>query len=75
MLYTELAHGAAYKFCKSMLKPTLVSPIQAQERLAPIVHVLKADGTTRSCGGCVVTVNPQSRVLQYSILFPEEFFL
>ena len=40
-----------------------------------MVHVPKADGTTRSCGDYAVTVNPQLKVPQYPIPLPEEVFV
>ena len=40
-----------------------------------MVHVPKADGTTRSCGDYAVTVNPQLHVPQYPIPIPEDVFL
>ena len=40
-----------------------------------MVHVPKADGTTRSCGDYAVTVNPQLHVPQNPIPLPEDVFL
>ena len=40
-----------------------------------MVHAPKADGTTRSFGDYVVTVNPQLHVPQYPIPLPEDVFL
>ena len=40
-----------------------------------MVHVPKAGGTTRSCGDCAVTANPQLHVPQYPISLPKDVFL
>ena len=40
-----------------------------------MVHVLKADGTTRLWGDFAVTVNPQLNDPQYPILLPEDVFV
>ena len=40
-----------------------------------MVHVPKAGGTTRSCGDCAVTANPQLHVPQYPIPLPKDVFL
>ena len=40
-----------------------------------MVHVPKADGTTRPCGDYAVTANPQLHVPQYPIPLPEDVFL
>ena len=40
-----------------------------------MVHVPKADGTTRSCGDYAVTVNPQLNVPRYPIPLPEHVFV
>ena len=40
-----------------------------------MVHVPKADGTTRPCGDYAVTVKPQLHVPQYPIPLPEDVFL
>ena len=45
------------------------------EWATPMVHVPKADGTTRSCGDYAVTVNPQLNVPQYPIPLPEDVFV
>ena len=45
------------------------------ERATTMVHVPKADGTTRSCGDYAVTVNPQVNVAQYPIPLPEDVFV
>ena len=52
--------------------------MEFSEWATPMVHVPKADGTTRSCGDDAVTVNPQLHVPQYPISPPpppEDVFL
>ena len=45
----------------------IVEKVEFSEWATPVVHVPKSDGTTRSCGDYVVTVNPQLNVPQYPI--------
>ena len=40
-----------------------------------MVHVLKADGTTWSCGDYAVTVNPRFNIPQYPISLPDYVFV
>ena len=53
----------------------IVEKVEFSEWATPMVHVPKADGTTRSCGDYAVTVNPQLNVPKYPILLPEDVFL
>ena len=53
----------------------IVERVEFSEWATPMVHVPKADGTTRSCGDYAVTVNPQLHVPQYPIPIPEDVFL
>ena len=53
----------------------IVEQVEFSEWATPMVHVHKADGTTRSCGDYAVTVNPQLHVPQYPIPIPEDVFL
>ena len=53
----------------------IVEKVEFSEWATPMVHVPKADGTTRSCGDYAVTVNPQLNVPQYPIPLPEDVFL
>ena len=53
----------------------IVERVEFSEWATPMVHVPKADGTTRSCGDYAVTVNPQLHVPQYLIPLPEDVFL
>ena len=53
----------------------IVERVEFSEWATPMVHVPKADGTTRSCGDYAVTVNPQLHVPQYPIPLPEDVFL
>ena len=53
----------------------IVEQVEFSEWATPMVHVHKADGTTRSCGDYAVTVNPQLHVPQYPIPLPEDVFL
>ena len=53
----------------------IVERVEFSEWATPMVHVPKADGTTRSCGDYAVTVNPQLNVLQYPIPLPEDVFV
>ena len=53
----------------------IVERVQFSEWATPMVHVPKADGTTRSCGDYAVTVNPQLNVPQYPIPLPEDVFV
>ena len=53
----------------------IVERVEFSEWATPIVHVPKADGTTRSCGDYAVTANPQLHVPQYPIPLPEDVFL
>ena len=49
--------------------------VEFSEWATPIVHVPKADSTTRSCGDYAVTVNPQLNVTRYPIPLPEYVFI
>ena len=40
-----------------------------------MVHVPKADGTTRLCGDFAVTINPQLNIPQYPIPLPDSVFV
>ena len=53
----------------------IVEKVEFSEWAAPMVHVPKSDGTTRSCGDYAVTVNPQLNVPQYPIPLPEDVFI
>ena len=53
----------------------IVERVEFSEWATPMVHVPKADGTTRSCGDYAVTVNPQLHVPQHPIPLPEDVFL
>ena len=53
----------------------IVERVEFSEWATPMVHVPKADGTTRSCGDYAVTVNPQLNVPQYPIPLPEDVFV
>ena len=53
----------------------IVQKVEFSEWATPMVYVLKADGTTRSCGDYAVTVIPQLNVPQYPILLPEDVFV
>ena len=53
----------------------VVEKVEFSEWATPMVHVPKADGTTRSCGDYAVTVNPQLHVPQYPIPLPELVFV
>ena len=53
----------------------VVEKVEFSEWATPMVHVPKADGTTRSCGDYAVTVNPQLNVPQYPIPLPEDVFV
>ena len=53
----------------------IVEKLEFSEWATPMVHVPKADGTTRSCGDYAVTVNPHLHVPQYPIPLPEDVFL
>ena len=53
----------------------IAEQVEFSEWATPMVHAPKADGTTRSCGDYVVTVNPQLHVPQYPIPLPEDVFL
>ena len=53
----------------------IVERVEFSEWATPMVHVPKADGTTRSCGDYAVTVNSQFHVPQYPIPLPDDVFL
>ena len=53
----------------------IVEKVEFSEWATPMVHLPKADGTTRSCGDYAVTVNPQLHVPQNPIPLPEDVFL
>lgn len=53
----------------------IAEKVEFSEWATPMVHVPKADGTTRSCGDYAVTVNPQLNVPQYPIPLPEDVFV
>ena len=53
----------------------IVERVEFSDWATPMVHVPKADGTTRSCGDYAVTVNPQLNVPRYPIPLPEDVFV
>ena len=53
----------------------IMEKVEFSEWATPMVHVPKADGTTRSCGDYAVTVNPQLNVPRYPIPLPEDVFV
>ena len=53
----------------------VVEKVEFSEWATPMVHVPKADGTTRSHGDYAVTINPQLNVPQYPIPLPEDVFV
>ena len=53
----------------------IVEKVEFSEWATPMVHVPKADSTTRSCGDYAVTVNPQLKVPHYPIPLPEDVFV
>ena len=52
----------------------IIERVEFSERATSMVHIPKADQTTRSCGGYAVTANPQLNVPQYPIPLPEDVF-
>ena len=60
--------------CDRLERQGIVEKIEFSEWATPMVHIPKSDGTTRSCGDYVVTVNPQLNVPHYPIPLPEEGF-
>ena len=52
----------------------IIEKVEFSEWATPMVHIPKADQTTRSCGDYAVTVNPQLNVPQYPIPLPEDVF-
>ena len=54
---------------------SIVEKIKFSEWATPMVHVPKADGTTRSCGDYAVTVHPQLNVPQYPTSLLEDVFV
>ena len=52
----------------------IIEKVEFAEWATPMVHVPKADGSTRSCGDYAVTVNPQLHVPRYPIPLPEDIF-
>ena len=53
----------------------IMEKVEFSEWATPMVHVPKADGTTRSCGDYAVTVNPQLNVPCYLIPLPGDVFV
>ncbi|CAB3985346.1 Hypothetical predicted protein [Paramuricea clavata] len=52
----------------------IIEKEEFSEWATPMVHIPKADNTTRSCGDYAVTVNPQLQVPHYQIPLPEDVF-
>ena len=52
----------------------IIEKVEFSEWATPMVHIPKADQTTRSCGDYAVTVNPQLNVPQYPSPLPEDVF-
>ena len=61
--------------CNRLESEGIVERVEFSESATPIVHVPKADGTTRSCDDYPVTANPQLHVPQYPIPLLEDVFL
>ena len=52
----------------------IIEKVEFSEWATPMVHIPKADNTTRSCGDYAVTVNPQLQVPHYPIPLPVDVF-
>ena len=53
----------------------IVERVEFSDWATPVVHILKADGTTWSFGDYAVTINPQLNVPRYPISLPEDVFV
>ena len=57
-----------------LLADGIIEPVQHSQWAAPIVPVVKADGSIRICGDYKLTVNTASKVDSYPIPNPEDLF-
>ena len=51
-----------------MVRKGILSPVEWSDSAAPIVPILKPDGSVRVCGDLKVTINPYLNVDFYPIL-------
>ena len=52
----------------------IITPVQYSDWAAPVVPVLKRDGSVRLCGDFSVSINPKMEVNQYPLPQPNEMF-
>ena len=52
----------------------IITPVQYSYWAAPVVPVLKRDGSVRLCGDFSVSINPEMEVNQYPLPQPNEMF-
>ncbi|KAI7806716.1 hypothetical protein IRJ41_010699 [Triplophysa rosa] len=57
-----------------LLKDNIIEPVKFAEWAAPVVPVVKPDGTVRLCGDYRVTINQESTLEQYPIPRLEDMF-
>ncbi|XP_056589597.1 uncharacterized protein K02A2.6-like [Triplophysa dalaica] len=57
-----------------LLKDHIIEPVKFAEWAAPVVPVVKPDGTVRLCGDYKVTINQESTLEQYPIPRLEDMF-
>ena len=57
-----------------LLADGIIEPVQHSQWAAPIVPVVKADGSIRICGDYKLTVNTASKVDSYPLPNPEDLF-
>ena len=55
-------------------KKGIITPVQYSDWAAPVVPVLKRDGSVRLCGDFSVSINPKMEVNQYPLPQPNEMF-
>ena len=52
----------------------IIKPVQYSDWAAPVVPVLKRNGSVRLCGDFSVTINPKMEIAQYPLPQPNELF-
>ena len=62
------------KELERLLKQGLIEPVQFSDWAAPVVPVVKADGSVRLCGDYKITVNKAAKVDQYPLPRIDDLF-
>ena len=62
------------KDLERLQKENVISPVQFSDWAAPVVPVIKGDGSVRICGDFKVTVNKNAKVEEYPLPLVDDLF-